>query len=62
MSDLLDELDEAERVMRECGEKFDDVTAMYCRREAEHDGDHQGYLVITWPRAAAARDSAGEAT
>jgi hypothetical protein len=48
--------------MRECGEKFDDVTAMYCRREAEHDGDHQGYLVITWPRAAAARDSAGEAT
>lgn len=45
---LLDELDEAERVMRECGARHDDLTAIYCHRAADHDGPHEGHSVVTW--------------
>lgn len=49
MADLLDELDEADRVMSQCGERHDDLTSIYCHLPAEHDGDHEGYAVVTWP-------------
>jgi hypothetical protein len=45
---LLDELDEAERVMNQCGARFDDLTSIYCHLDAEHDGPHEGYSTVTW--------------
>ena len=45
---LLDELDEADRIINECGARHDDLTAIYCHLPPDHDGPHEGHAVVTW--------------
>lgn len=33
-----------------CDERHDDLTVITCERPKGHQGDHEGYAVVTWPR------------
>lgn len=47
---LLDELDEADKIMSQCGEPYEnaDLTGLYCHLDAEHDGPHETCITVRW--------------